>query len=752
MPSILPSAARTGLRAAVRASLRRTATVSRSFASRTAHVAKRAAAAPTGLRHASTVVEAVEANEALEEDVEENLSEAAEEEDVELFSSLEGKVDPKTLKALTESPFQYEAMSVVQARILPLLPELVAPREEANPHSIDLLVKARTGTGKTIGFLVPAIEARIKELERVSAQESSQTEQEASRARSSAARRFAMDNVGTLVISPTRELASQIAVEAQKLTSHHAGFGVSLFVGGVDKRGQLNGFNRGRKDILVATPGRLKDFLSDPRSGVAAALKDTKMLILDEADTLLDMGFREDIEEIMRVLPSNATRQTFLFSATVSKGIQQIAHTHLAPNHRFVNCVSQDTSEVHDHIDQFHTVLPSPKDQLPHIMRLLMQDQLQHGDRSKVVLFLPTTKMTMLMSSAMHGLSRKVLPGRTDVFELHSKRTMGSRTKAAEMFRRTTRPSILVTSDVSARGVDYPGVTRVIQIGLPKSADQYVHRVGRTGRGSSKVGRGDLVLLDWEAEYVRRQYSHLPLKPLSAATFAAELQAAVDAAAHAKLQAVHPELQNTVEEYLAKEVDEEAVGESMMSMIGFYAGLASGMRMDVDGIAGALQKWSTEGMGLERAPYVGAAFLSKLGGGRGGFSRGGGGSRGGRDGQREGGFGARREWTDRAPRDGFAKKPWEARGSFGGERKSFGERKPWEERGASASKPWEKKPWEDRGASKPWEKKPWEDRPSRSFAPRDDSEGGSGRSSGYLGRRSRSFEARNGGSKGESDF
>ncbi|KAF5341070.1 hypothetical protein D9611_005972 [Ephemerocybe angulata] len=152
-----------------------------------------------------------------------------------------------------------------------------------------------------------------------------------------------MDNVGTLVISPTHELASQIAVEAQKLTSHHAGFDVSLFVGGVDKRGQLNGFNRGRKDILVATPGRLKDFLSDSRSGVAEALKNTKMLILDEADPLLDMGFREDIEEIMRVLPSNATRQTF-FSATVSKGIQQIAHTHLAPNHRFVNCVSEEGS------------------------------------------------------------------------------------------------------------------------------------------------------------------------------------------------------------------------------------------------------------------------------------------------------------------------------------------------------------------------------------------------------------------------
>lgn len=182
-----------------------------------------------------------------------------------LFSSLEGKIHPNTLKALTQKPFCYEHMSVVQAEVLPLLPGLAMPRVD-NPESKDLLVKARTGTGKTLAFLVPAVEARIKQLEDVAPGDANVQLQ------------YAKDNIGTLIISPTRELASQIVEEALKVTSAHRGWQVPMFVGGLSKSAQVQQFRHGRKDIVVATAGRLRDVLQDPRSGVAAALKNTKMV------------------------------------------------------------------------------------------------------------------------------------------------------------------------------------------------------------------------------------------------------------------------------------------------------------------------------------------------------------------------------------------------------------------------------------------------------------------------------------------
>ncbi|KAJ3525234.1 hypothetical protein NMY22_g10659 [Coprinellus aureogranulatus] len=316
-----------------------------------------------------------------------------------------------------------------------LASHLVAPRTSVSPDSpetnenksLDLLVKARTGTGKTIGFLVPAIEARIRQLASLSStpssmSSSSSSTSSSSRGTSNNAKQYAQDNIGTLIISPTRELASQIAVEAQKLTSHIPGFQTHL-----------------RKDIVVATPGRLRDLIQDRYTGVKEALGRTQMLVLDEADTLLDMGFRDDIEDIITHLPPSTPsspssdsaslpgRQTFLFSATVSPSIQSIARQTLHPNHTFINCVSEDTSDVHEHIPQYHTSLPSPSAQLPHLARLIIADQLEFGPKSKVVLFLPTTKQTILFASILNDLSRQlpVFPERrTEIFELHSRRTM----------------------------------------------------------------------------------------------------------------------------------------------------------------------------------------------------------------------------------------------------------------------------------------------------------------------------------------
>ena len=191
------------------------------------------------------------------------------------FSTLRTKVNPDTLRAITDKPFNHAHMSPVQAVVLPLLPELARPYNEDEPDGPprDLLVKAKTGTGKTLAFLVPAIEARIKAVEKagVDAFEKNGGRPDA-RVVENAKRAYARKTVGTVVISPTRELATQIAQEAINLTHWHKGFEVKLFTGGSSRGYQLRDFQRGRNDIVVATPGRIRDVLENEPE-VAEVLK-----------------------------------------------------------------------------------------------------------------------------------------------------------------------------------------------------------------------------------------------------------------------------------------------------------------------------------------------------------------------------------------------------------------------------------------------------------------------------------------------
>lgn len=147
--------------------------------------------------------------------------------------------------AFTSGPFKLKNMTAVQQEVLGLMPDLVNGSYKGVP---DLLVKAKTGTGKTLAFLVPAIEARLKSLEAATAAGENPIT-------------LAKSKVGTLIISPTRELASQIAAEAVRMTKGHRGMEVQLLTGGSDKGKQLREWKNGRKDIVVATPGRLNDLL-----------------------------------------------------------------------------------------------------------------------------------------------------------------------------------------------------------------------------------------------------------------------------------------------------------------------------------------------------------------------------------------------------------------------------------------------------------------------------------------------------------
>lgn len=342
--------------------------------------------------------------------------------------------------------------------------------------------------------------------------------------------------------------------------------------------------------------------------------------MLDEADTLLDMGFREDIEGIMRMMPPTPERQTFMFSATVSKAIQQIARQVLDQNHIFINCVTED-SPVHAHVSQYHTVLPSARDQLPHILRLLAHDQLANPKFSKTVIFFPTTKMTQLFHTLLREASGATLPaGRnTRFYELHSKRSQDQRTRASNAFRAgDTGASVLVTSDVSARGVDYPGVTRVIQVGIPPSADIYVHRVGRTGRAGTE-GRGDLVLLPWETGFVTWHMNNIPLKTITVDELTSQVEElATEIDKHNADRVKKPylttvkSLDEGVQELLTM-VDDEAVRETLVSNLGYYLGKVGELRVQRNAIVDGLKKWTVEALGLSKPPHISEAYLARLG-------------------------------------------------------------------------------------------------------------------------------------------
>jgi ATP-dependent RNA helicase MSS116 len=239
----------------------------------------------------------------------------------------------------------------------------------------------------------------------------------------------------------------------------------------------------------------------------------------------------------------------------------------------------------------------------------------------------------------------------TRVFEMHSKKTQGGREKTSAEFRAQSGPgySILVTSDVSARGVDYPGVTRVIQVGVPGSKDTYVHRIGRTGR-AGKSGRGDIILLPWEAHYLQSTLQQLPLQPSIVKDFQAELETLaeqVDAnppapvkvpsrpasrfdrrpAAPISLSMQHPvlprvqKLEHRVTEEIIPELSEIDAQEAFASQLGFYVARSPELRMSRAQVYEELQNWAVEALGLAQAPNVSPRMMQTLGIGK--TSRGG---------------------------------------------------------------------------------------------------------------------------------
>ncbi|CAN8254272.1 unnamed protein product [Cochlearia groenlandica] len=317
----------------------------------------------------------------------------------------------------------------------------------------DLMACAQTGSGKTAAFCFPIISGIMKE-------------QHVERPRG-------VRGVYPLavILSPTRELACQIQDEAKKF-SYQTGVKVVVVYGGTPVNQQIRELERG-VDILVATPGRLNDLLERGR----ISLQMVKYLALDEADRMLDMGFEPQIRKIVQQMdmPPPGVRQTMLFSATFPTEIQRLASDFLS-NYIFlaVGRVGSSTDLIVQRVE-----FVNDYDKRSHLMDLL-HAQRENGNQGKQALTLVFVETKKGADSLENWLCVNGFPATT----IHGDRSQQEREVALRSFK-TGRTPILVATDVAARGLDIPHVAHVVNFDLPNDIDDYVHRIGRTGRAGN---------------------------------------------------------------------------------------------------------------------------------------------------------------------------------------------------------------------------------------------------------------------------
>lgn len=317
----------------------------------------------------------------------------------------------------------------------------------------DLMACAQTGSGKTAAFCFPIISGILKQNGTTAFV---------------GGRRMRVACPLALIMSPTRELSCQIHEEAKKF-SFQTGVKVVVAYGGAPISRQLQNLEKG-VDILVATPGRLVDMIERER----ISLKRIKYLALDEADRMLDMGFERQIRQIVEEMgmPPPGARQTLLFSATFPTEIQRLASDFLS-DYIFLTVGKVGSST--DLIDQ-RVELVQDMDKRSRLMNIL-KDQRSNGMDGKLALTLVFVETKRGADALEHWLCRNGYPATA----IHGDKVQMERERALRSFKNGSTP-ILVATDVAARGLDVPHVTHVINFDLPKDIDDYVHRIGRTGR------------------------------------------------------------------------------------------------------------------------------------------------------------------------------------------------------------------------------------------------------------------------------
>jgi ATP-dependent RNA helicase RhlE len=317
----------------------------------------------------------------------------------------------------------------------------------------DVLASAQTGTGKTAGFTLPMLQLL--------------SQKQDTRYRP----------IRALILTPTRELAAQVYANVKEYSEFTDLRSVVIF-GGVNQKPQAAAIRRG-VDILVATPGRLLDLQNQ---GIVS-LKRVEIFVLDEADRMLDMGFLRDIERVMDLMPNK--RQNLMFSATFSKEIRKLANGILrqpvmveaTPENSTVDAINQ----------KVYRVAKGKKTDL--IIKLILD-----GNWKQVLVFTRT-------KHGANKLCKKMISAGITAAAIHGNKSQGARTKALGGFK-AGRVSVLVATDIAARGLDIPLLPHVVNFELPNISEDYVHRIGRTGRAGARGEAISLVSAD-ETTFLR---------------------------------------------------------------------------------------------------------------------------------------------------------------------------------------------------------------------------------------------------------
>lgn len=316
----------------------------------------------------------------------------------------------------------FVAPSAIQDQALPLALE-----------GRDVIGLANTGTGKTAAFLLPILQKLYR-------QRTTQS---------------------VLIMAPTRELAQQIDAEFKKF-SRDMKLYAAICVGGVNITSQIRQLQR-KPHVIIGTPGRLKDLIN--RGILRLDTIDT--LVLDEADRMLDMGFVNDIREIVGQIP--AERQTLCFSATITPGVKSIINDFM----RNPELISVRVSETNDHIYQDVVHFDDDLHKKEQLLQMLQQNEFE-----KVIVFGETKYGVQRLSDNLEkqGIASAAI---------HGNKSQSQRERALRAFK-SDQAKVLVATDVAARGLDIPDVSHVINFDLPQSYDDYVHRIGRTGRAGKQ--------------------------------------------------------------------------------------------------------------------------------------------------------------------------------------------------------------------------------------------------------------------------
>ncbi|KAI9649877.1 ATP-dependent RNA helicase dbp4 [Ciborinia camelliae] len=386
--------------------------------------------------------------------------------DVEDHEKLQKAVDELDVKAeiknFSDLPLSGPTSSGLEASHFKTLTDVQSKAVPLALKGKDILGAAKTGSGKTLSFLVPVLENLYRQ---------KWTE---------------LDGLGALIISPTRELAIQIFEVLRKIGRYHT-FSAGLIIGGrslQEERERL-----GRMNILVCTPGRMLQHMDQT---AAFDVDNLQMLVLDEADRIMDMGFQTSVDAILEHLPKQ--RQTMLFSATQTKKVSDLGRLSLKEP-EYVAVHEAASSATPTTLQQHYCVVP-----LPEKLNTLF-GFIRANLKAKIIVFMSSGKQVRFVYESLRHLQ----PG-IPLLHLHGRQKQTARLDVTSKFS-SSKNSCIFATDVVARGLDFPAVDWVIQLDCPEDADTYIHRVGRTAR-YGKVGRAVLFMDPSEEEGMLKRLEH----------------------------------------------------------------------------------------------------------------------------------------------------------------------------------------------------------------------------------------------------